>query len=97
LTVQDVQDDEDDEEDISDPEEDTLAGQMAMMRGGKVKPSPVHGGGDGGDGEDEESGSESEYESSSDEDGPRGKKIAPLKRNVGGRVRAINEDSSDSD
>jgi translocation protein SEC63 len=44
-----------------------LAGQMAMMRGGKVKPSGVHGGDD--EEEDEESGSE--YESSSDEDGPK--------------------------
>ncbi|ORY28616.1 Sec63 Brl domain-domain-containing protein [Naematelia encephala] len=58
----------DDEEDISDPEEDTLAGQMAMMRGGKVKPSAIH------DGEEESS--EGEYESSSDEDTPkRGKAI----------------------
>ena len=70
------------DEDISDPEEDTLAGQMAMMRGGKVKPSAVHGDGEGG-GEGESS--EGEYESSSDEEGPR-------------RGRAINEDSdSDSD
>lgn len=103
MTVQDPPEDEgySDEEDISDPEEDTLAGQMAMMRGGKVKPSPVHGGGGEEDGESGSgSGSGSEYESSSDEDtpsGPRGKKNVPLKRNVGGRVRAINEDSSDSD
>lgn len=27
------------EDDISDPEEDSLAGQMAMMRGGSVKKS----------------------------------------------------------
>ena len=54
-----------DDEDISDPDEDTLAGQMAMMRGGKVKPSAVHEGGK----DDEES--DGEYESSSDEDGPR--------------------------
>lgn len=39
---------------------------MAMMRGGKVKPSGVHGGDD-----DDEEESGSEYESSSDEDGPR--------------------------
>ncbi len=57
---------ESEDEDISDPEEDSLAGQMAMMRGGKVKASEVHGE-NGGD--DEES--EGEYESSSDEDGPR--------------------------
>ena len=35
------------------------------MRGGKVKPSPVHGQEEGDDG--------SEYESSSDEDGPKKK------------------------
>ena len=28
------------EDDISDPEEDSLAGQMALMRGGKVKKRP---------------------------------------------------------
>lgn len=70
------------DEDISEPEEDTLAGQMAMMRGGKVRPSAVRGDGDEGEGEGD---SEGEYESSSDEEGPR-------------RGRAINEDSdSDSD
>ena len=70
------------DEDISDPEEDTLAGQMAMMRGGKVKPSAVHGDQNG-----PNEGSEGEYESSSDENGPARR---------GGR--AINEDSdSDSD
>ena len=59
-----------DDEDISDPEEDTLAGQMAMMRGGKVKASAVHDNDD-----DDESGSEYEDETSSDEEGPvRGKK-----------------------
>lgn len=31
------------DDEISDPEEDTLAGQMAAMRGGKVKASPYHG------------------------------------------------------
>jgi translocation protein SEC63 len=31
------------EDDISDPDEDTLAGQMAAMRGEKVKRSPYHG------------------------------------------------------
>lgn len=48
----------DEEDDISEPEEDSLAGQMAMMKGGNVKASPVYD-------------SESEYESSSDEDTPR--------------------------
>lgn len=73
--------DYDSDDDISEPDEDTLAGQMAMMRGGKVKPSAVHG-----DDDDDESGSEDEYESSSDEEGP--------KKRAG---KAINEDSSDED
>ena len=48
------------EDDISDPEEDTLAGQMAAMRGGTVKKSAYHGDSDGSttDG-DEDSDSES--------------------------------------
>lgn len=73
----------DSDDDISEPDEDTLAGQMAMMRGGKVKPSGVHGDPD----DDDESGSEDEYESSSDEEGPKGKRAG----------KAINEDSSDED
>ena len=74
---------DDDADDISEPDEDTLAGQMAMMRGGKVRPSGVHGDDDEEEEDDGESGSEDE--SSSDEEGPR-------------RGRAINEDSdSDSD
>ena len=31
----------DEEDEISDPEEDTIAGQMALMRGERVKPSNV--------------------------------------------------------
>lgn len=63
LRVEEATEVESDDDDISEPEEDSLAGQMALMRGGKVKPSGVHG--DGGD--------ESEYETdtSSDEEGPR--------------------------
>ncbi|WVR05699.1 hypothetical protein IAU60_002723 [Kwoniella sp. DSM 27419] len=57
---------DDDADDISEPDEDTLAGQMAMMRGGKVKPSAVHGGDDS-----DEDGDGGEYESSSDEEGPK--------------------------
>lgn len=59
LKVEPAPPDSDDDDDISEPEEDSLAGQMAMMRGEKVKPSAVH--------------DESEYETdtSSDEDGPR--------------------------
>nr|XP_018264892.1 translocation protein SEC63 [Kwoniella dejecticola CBS 10117]OBR87050.1 translocation protein SEC63 [Kwoniella dejecticola CBS 10117] len=73
---------DDDDDDISEPEEDTLAGQMAMMRGGKVKPSAVHG--DDADSSEDEG----EYESESDEETPAKSK----------RVRAYNEDSdTDSD
>lgn len=54
-----VLEDGDVEDDISEPDEDTLAGQMAMMRGQRVKPSPVH----GEDAEDDgESGTEGEDE-----------------------------------
>ncbi|EIW72719.1 hypothetical protein TREMEDRAFT_26719 [Tremella mesenterica DSM 1558] len=60
LQVEEPQEDESSEDDISEPDEDTLAGQMTMMRGGKVKASPIH--------DDDES----EYTSSDDEDlGPR--------------------------
>lgn len=55
------------EDEISDPEEDTLAGQMAVMRGTQVKKSPYHGGDsdedesttDGDEDEDEDSDSDS--------------------------------------
>lgn len=71
-------------DDISEPDEDTLAGQMAMMRGENVKPSKVH----GGEYDSEESSDDvdeaSDDESSSDDEGPT-------------RARAYNEDSSDSD
>ncbi|OSD01694.1 DnaJ-domain-containing protein [Trametes coccinea BRFM310] len=46
------------EDDISDPEEDSLAGQMALMRGGKVKKI----GGGRGESEDESSSDEEEEE-----------------------------------
>ncbi|WVW80319.1 hypothetical protein I302_102298 [Kwoniella bestiolae CBS 10118] len=58
-----LQEDDMDDDDISEPDEDTLAGQMAMMRGEKVKPSGVH---DQGDDDSEE-----EEDSSSDEEGPK--------------------------
>lgn len=48
------------EDDISEPEEDSLAGQMAMMRGGKVKPSAVHG--DQDEDDEEESGTDDDGE-----------------------------------
>lgn len=56
------------EDEISDPDEDTIEGQLAQLKGGNVKPKRK--GGDE-DGEEDES---SEEESSSDEDGPKGKK-----------------------
>lgn len=57
------------EDEISDPEEDSLAGQMALMKGGNVKKSPAHGESD----DDDESGSDiddsdSDDDSSSDSD-----------------------------
>ncbi|KAK6907520.1 hypothetical protein I203_101515 [Kwoniella mangroviensis CBS 8507] len=55
---------EDFDDDISEPDEDTLAGQMAMMRGEKVKPSGVHQ-------QDDDSEEEEEEDSSSDEEGPK--------------------------
>lgn len=57
----------DDDDDISEPDEDTLAGQLAAMKGEKVKRK-------GSDGEDGSSSEEdSDDDSSSDEDGPKGK------------------------
>lgn len=84
LRVQDppeVSDDSDD--DISEPEEDSLAGQMAMMRGEMVKPSAVHGY------DDDESEYETDTDTSSDEEGPA------KPRSRGGRP--INVDTSDEE
>lgn len=53
-------DDDDYEDDISDPEEDTLAGQMAAMRGERVKPAAFLAGSD----EDDESGTDDDREGS---------------------------------
>lgn len=61
LQVEDAPEADDSDDDISEPEEDSLAGQMALMRGGNVKPSAVH----------DDSESEYETDTSSDEDGPR--------------------------
>ncbi len=44
------------DDEISEPEEDSIAGQMAMMRGASVKKSPVH---------DDDSSSDGEISSSS--------------------------------
>lgn len=57
--------DDDDDDDISEPDEDTLAGQMALMRGQKVKPSAYHGGGDDDD-EDEDGDEEDDDEDDED-------------------------------
>lgn len=59
---------DDEEDDISEPDEDTLAGQMALMRGEKVKPSPVHGMGRDSDDEDEDEDEDSDDSEPSDSD-----------------------------
>ena len=48
------------EDEISEPEEDSIAGQMAVMRGGKVKKSRAY--------EDEESDEESSTDDDEDSD-----------------------------
>lgn len=53
------------EDEISDPEEDTLAGQMAAMRGGSVKKSPYYKQVNG-DSDDEESTTDGDEDSDSD-------------------------------
>lgn len=50
---------------ISEPEEDSLAGQMALMKGSNVKKLPVHGESDDESGTDD---GESSDESSSESD-----------------------------
>ena len=73
-----------DDGDISDPDEDTIAGQIAMMKGQRVKKAK------GGEDEDEDDtsdeegdgGSGSDSDSDSEDEAPRGKKVV---------------DSSDSD
>lgn len=61
---------EDEEDDISDPEEDTIAGQMALMRGERVKPALVEDDDedDEDDGEDDDEESEEEHDTDSDSD-----------------------------
>ncbi|KAJ9107446.1 hypothetical protein QFC21_000899 [Naganishia friedmannii] len=73
---------QDDEDDISDPEEDTLAGQMAALKGQKVKRSA---GNDDESSSEEEDDEEDDGDASSDTDGE-----APTRRQVA-------DDSSDSD
>jgi len=54
------------EDEISDPDEDTLEGQLAAMKGGRVKPSPIHG--EFNEEEDEEDDEESGTDDDSDDD-----------------------------
>lgn len=54
------------DDDISEPEEDSLAGQMALIRGGSVKRSDYHGGDE--EGEDEESSTGDDEESSTEDE-----------------------------
>lgn len=77
-----VQGADDDEDDISDPEEDTLAGQMAALKGQKVKRSTADGDDDSSSDEDDD---KDDGDDSSDTDGE-----APKRRQVA-------NDSSDSD
>lgn len=51
------------EDEISDPEEDSLAGQMAMMRGGKVKKRTDESDDESSTDDDEKSGAESSSDS----------------------------------
>ncbi|WVO13402.1 hypothetical protein L204_101017 [Cryptococcus depauperatus] len=85
LKIENPQDEVSEDEDISEPEEDSLAGQMAMMRGQKVKSSLVRNAGN--DAEYESSSDEYDEASSSEDEVAIGSK----------RQRAYNEDSSDSD
>ena len=57
---------EDVEDEISDPEEDTLAGQMAVMRGQKVKPAQAESSSDEEDSEQESDDSASDSDSDSE-------------------------------
>jgi translocation protein SEC63 len=75
LKVEDVSalknEEQDIEDDISEPDEDSLAGQMALMRGGPVKRSDYHGGDGSGEErstDDEEGDSTDDDESSTDDD-----------------------------
>ncbi|GAA5927180.1 uncharacterized protein JCM15063_005829, partial [Sporobolomyces koalae] len=55
------------EDDISEPDEDTIAGQMAMMKGQPVRRSQVHDDDEDGEGDsDEEEDDEEDSDSDSD-------------------------------
>ena len=79
---------EDEDDGISDPEEDSLAGQMALMKGGKVKKSPVRIQNEYESSEEEYSGSEGDDESNDEEEERRPK---------GREGKAINEDTDSED
>ena len=66
LRVEDASDEQDEEDDISDPEEDSLAGQMAVMRGGKVKAVRVEESDDDSTTDDDGKGGDSSSDSDSD-------------------------------
>ena len=55
------------EDEISDPDEDTIAGQMAALRGGAVKRSAIYGSDDEVD-DDDESTTDGDQSSSSSSD-----------------------------
>lgn len=59
---------EDDEDDISDPEEDTIAGQMALMKGQPVKRISQDGSDDEDDSDDDEDDSDSDDSDTSSSD-----------------------------
>ncbi|KZV63236.1 hypothetical protein PENSPDRAFT_657466 [Peniophora sp. CONT] len=66
LRVEEVSEGQDEEDEISDPEEDTLAGQMAAMRGGKVKPVRADESDDESTTDDDGKGADSSSDSDSD-------------------------------
>ena len=78
---------DEDDDGISDPEEDTLAGQMALMKGGKVKRSPVRN--EYESSEEEESDADADDGSDSEDEGER--------RPRGREGKAINEDTDSED
>ena len=63
LRIEEAKDQIAEEDDISDPEEDSLAGQMALMRGGSVKKRP-----EGEEESDDESGTDDDEKSADSSD-----------------------------
>jgi translocation protein SEC63 len=85
----DVEGDDEDDDGISDPEEDSLAGQMALMKGGRVKRSPVRN--EYESSEEEGSDTDGEGESGSEEEEEEGEEGG--RRLRGREGKAINEDT----